>query len=98
LTQLANQKPDFPGKEYPIMKIYVSNLPASSSNAGPARLFQPFGVITSAHVMTCGKSGHSRGFGYVDMVREGRERAVSHMNGEKTGGMLPGVRKARKRL
>ena len=36
------------------MKIYVSNLPAGSSNASLVNLFQPFGVITSAHVVTVG--------------------------------------------
>ena len=80
------------------MMIYVSNLPAGSSNTNLASLFQPFGVITSAHVVTCGNSGHCRGFGYVDMVREDGERAISQLNGETTDGILLRVKEARKGL
>jgi RNA recognition motif-containing protein len=98
LTLLANQKAEFPGKEYPIMKIYVSNLPAGSSNASLVNLFQPFGVIRFAHVVTCGNSGRCRGFGYVDMVREDGERAISQPNGEITDGILLRVKEARKKL
>jgi RNA recognition motif-containing protein len=97
LSLLAIQKAEFPGKEYPTMKIYVSNLPAGSSTASLANLFQPFGAITSVHVMTCGNSGRCRGFGYVDMVRDDGERAISKLNGEIADGILLRVKEARKR-
>jgi RNA recognition motif-containing protein len=98
LTLLANQKAEFPGNEYPIMKIYVSNLPVGNSNASLANLFQPFGVITSVHAMTRGSSGRCRDFGYVDMVREDGECDISKLDREITEGILLRAKEARIRL
>ncbi len=80
------------------MKIYVSNLPAATSDAGLAKIFEPFGIVTSAHVMTSWGSGHSRGFGFVEMIRESGERAISRLNGQETGGLVLRVNEARTRL
>ena len=77
------------------MKIYVSNLPAGTSDAGLAEIFEPFGIVTSAHVMTSWGSGHSRGFGFVEMIRESGERAISKLNGQKTEGLVLRVNEAR---
>jgi RNA recognition motif-containing protein len=98
LTLLADQKAEFPGKDYPIMQTHVSNLPAGSSNACLANLFQPFGVIASTHVMTSGNSGRCRGFGFVDMMREDGERAISKLNREITDGISLRAKAARKTL
>lgn len=97
-TRLADQEAEFLGNEYPIMKIYVSNLPAGASDAGLAKLFEPFGVITSAHVMTSGVSGRCRGFGFVEMMRESGERAISKLNGQIRDGMVLRVNEAKARL
>ena len=80
------------------MKIYVSNLPAGTTDAGLAEIFEPFGIVTSAHVMTRWGSGHSRGFGFVEMMREGGERAVSKLNGQTIDGLALRVNEARARL
>ena len=77
------------------MKIYVSNLPADTSDARLAKLFEPFGIITSAHVMTSGVSGRCRGFGFVEMMRESGERAISILNGRVTDGMVLRVNEAK---
>ena len=34
------------------MKIYVSKLPAGTSDACLADIFEPFGIVTSTHVTT----------------------------------------------
>ena len=94
-TRLADQQAESLGNEYPIMKIYVSNLPAGTSDAGLAELFQPFGVITSARVMTSEFSGRCRGFGFVEMMRESGERAISRLNGQITNGMVLRVSEAK---
>ena len=86
------------GNEYPIMKIYVSNLPAGTSDAGLAEMFEPFGIITSAHVMRSWDFGHSRGFGFVEMMRESGERAISKLNGQLIDGLVLRVNEARARL
>lgn len=77
------------------MKIYVSNLPAGTSDAGLAELFEPFGVIASAHIMTSGVSGRFRGFGFVEMMRASGERAISELNGQITDGMVLRVNEAK---
>ncbi len=79
------------------MKIYVSNLPVGTSDAGLAELFMPFGTVTSARVMTSWDSGNTRGFGYVKMLREGGERAISILNGRITEGLILRVNEARTR-
>ena len=80
------------------MKIYVSNLPAGTSDTGLAEIFKPFGTVTSAHVMTSWGSGHSRGFGFVEMMRESGERAISRLNGQVADGLVLRVNEARARL
>jgi len=79
------------------MKIYVSNLPAGTSNASLAEMFVPFGTITSAHVMVAWDSGRSRGFGFVEMMRESGERAISKLNGQVMDGMVLHVNEAKVR-
>jgi RNA recognition motif-containing protein len=80
------------------MKIYVSNLPAGTSDVGLAEIFEPFGIVASAHVMTPWGSGHSRGFGFVEMMRVSGERAISKLNGQVTNGLVLRVNEARARL
>lgn len=97
-TWLVDPQAESLGNEYPIMKIYVSNLPAGTSDAGLAEMFEPFGIITSAHVMRSWDFGHSRGFGFVEMMRESGERAISKLNGQLIDGLVLRVNEARARL
>lgn len=77
------------------MKIYVGNLPAGTSDAGLAEMFEPFGVVVSARVMTSQVSGRCRGFGYVEMVRTSGERAISRLSSQVTEGMALRVNEAK---
>ena len=77
------------------MKIYVSNLPAGTSDTGLAEMFEPFGIVTSAHVMTSWGSGRCRGFGFVEMMRACGERAISKLNGQVNDGLALRVNEAR---
>lgn len=97
-TRLVDTQAESLGNEYPIMKIYVSNLPAGTSDVGLAEIFEPFGIVASAHVMTPWGSGHSRGFGFVEMMRVSGERAISKLNGQVTNGLVLRVNEARARL
>ena len=94
-TRLADQQAGSLGSEYPTMKIYVSNLPAGTSNAGLAEMFVPFGIISSAHVLMAWDSGRCRGFGFVEMMRESGERAISKLNGQVIDGMVLRVNEAK---
>ena len=82
-NRLVDTQAESPGDEYPIMKIYVSNLPAGTSGAGLADIFEPFGIVTSAHVMTSCGPGHSRGFGFVE--RQEADDLVLRMNEARAG-------------
>jgi RNA recognition motif-containing protein len=77
------------------MKIYVSNLPAGMSDASLAEMFEPYGSVASAHIMTSWGSGHSRGFGFVEMMRESGECAISKLNGKNSDGLVLRVNEAR---
>jgi RNA recognition motif-containing protein len=77
------------------MKLYVGNLPIGTSDTDLKELFSPFGEVTSAHVTKTKLCGRSRGFGFVEMLREYGERAASELNGQQVDRMLLRVREAR---
>ena len=77
------------------MKLYVGNLPIGTSNADLKDLFSPFGEVTSAHVTKTTFSGHFRGFGFVEMLREYGERAASELNGQQIDCMVLRVHETR---
>ena len=77
------------------MKLYVGNLPIGTSNAGLKRLFSPFGEVTTAHVTKTRFSSRTRGFGFVEVLRESGERAVSELNGQQIDCMVLRVNEAR---
>ena len=68
------------------MKLYVGNLPIGTSNADLKELFSPFGEVTSAQVTKTKFSGHSGGF--VEMLREYGDRAISELNGQQIDCMV----------
>jgi RNA recognition motif-containing protein len=63
------------------MKIYVGNLPWSTTDADLEQLFESVGPVTSARVITDRESGRSRGFGFVEMSGEDGTRAIAELNG-----------------
>ncbi|KAM5304107.1 polyadenylate-binding protein 1-like [Glossophaga mutica] len=65
---------------YQGVNLYVKNLDDSIDNEKLRKEFSPYGVITSAKVMTEG--GHSKGFGFVCFSSpEEATKAVTEMNG-----------------
>jgi len=49
------------------MNMYVSNLGFHVSEEDLRKLFEPFGEVSSAKVITDRETGRSRGFGFVEM-------------------------------
>jgi RNA recognition motif-containing protein len=76
------------------MKLYVRNLPSSTSVKDLEDLFTPYGDVTSARVMTKQHGGHPRRFGYVEMVRQNAERAMSALHGQRIDFMVLRVNEA----
>ena len=49
------------------MNMYVSNLSFHTTDDGLRKLFDQFGTVSSAKIITDRVSGQSRGFGFVEM-------------------------------
>ena len=56
------------------MNIYVGNLPYRTTDDELRELFEQFGGVNSARIITDRETGRSRGFGFVDMASEADEQ------------------------
>jgi RNA recognition motif-containing protein len=79
-------------------KIYVGNLPWSTTSADLEAMFAEHGAVRSAEVISDRETGRSRGFGFVEMESdEGLQAAVSALNGHELNGRPLTVNEARER-
>jgi hypothetical protein len=63
-------------------KLYVGNLPFSTTDQILADTFAQFGTVESARIITDRDSGRSKGFGFVEMAEENAAAdAITKMNG-----------------
>lgn len=70
-----------------MIKIYVGNLPFNVTDVELRALFEPYGSIEAASVVTDRDTGRSRGFGFVSMPnQEEGEKAMAALNGKDEGG------------
>lgn len=79
-------------------KIYVGNLPWMATSDDLLALFQPFGAVLHAQVISDHETSRSRGFGFVEM-RDGAEatRAIVALNGSDYSGRKLTVHEAKAR-
>ncbi len=77
-------------------RIYVGNLPFSSTEQSLTELFTEHGQVDSATIITDRETGRSRGFGFVEMS-SGGEEAISALNGQSIEGRALTVNEARPR-
>ncbi|MGI9328879.1 MAG: RNA recognition motif domain-containing protein [Pseudomonadales bacterium] len=63
------------------MKLYVGNLPWSTTSQDLEQLFGEYGAVQSANVISDRETGRSRGFGFVEMSNDDGRRAMSELNG-----------------
>jgi RNA recognition motif-containing protein len=79
-------------------KIYVGNLPWSTTSADLEALFAAHGAVRSAEVISDRETGRSRGFGFVEMeTNEGLQAAIAALNGHEMNGRPLTVNEARER-
>jgi RNA recognition motif-containing protein len=79
-------------------KIYVGNLPFSTTDEELEELFAKHGKVTSAKVITDRETGRSRGFGFVEMEDAGAaDDAIRAFDGTEMGGRPLRVNEARER-
>jgi len=79
-------------------KIYVGNLAFSVSDAELKTMFEPFGAVESATLVTDRGTGRSRGFGFVEMADADADNAIKSLNGADSGGRPLTVNEARPKV
>lgn len=78
-------------------KIYVGNLPWSTTEADLNDLFSPYGTVHSAAVITDRDTGRSRGFGFIEMDDGDADKAIAELDGRDMGGRSLRVNQAQER-
>jgi RNA recognition motif-containing protein len=79
-------------------KLYVGNLAYDTSDSDLQRLFEEFGTVASAQVITDRETGRSKGFGFVEMGSDQEaQAAISALNGKDVGGRALTVNEAKPR-
>ena len=76
-------------------KLYVGNLPFSADDDALQAHFSGVGTVSAAKVITDRDTGHSRGFGFVEM--EDSDKAIEALNGIDMDGRALNVSVARER-
>jgi RNA recognition motif-containing protein len=78
--------------------IYVGNLPFSTTKDDLRQVFEKFGQVVSAEVITDRQTGRSRGFGFVEMADDSQaEAAIAGLGGTDLGGRTLTVNETRPR-
>ncbi len=67
-------------------KIYVGNLPFTTTDAELRTLFSEHGTVESVSLPTDRETGRPRGFGFVEMNQADASRAIQNLNGKDLGG------------
>ena len=76
--------------------IFVGNLNYEATEDSVRALFERYGKVTSARIMTDRETGRSRGFAFVEMENEsGADQAISALNGYSMDGRALNVNEAR---
>ncbi len=77
------------------MKLYVENLPEHTSVQDLENLFTPYGEVKSARISKAYHGGYPRGLGYVEMLKQDAETAISELNGRRIDFMVLRVGEAK---
>jgi RNA recognition motif-containing protein len=79
-----------------VKNIFVGNLDFNASEEGVRNLFERYGQVNSARIMTDRETGRSRGFAFVEMENEGEaDQAITALNGYTLDGRALNVNEAR---
>jgi RNA recognition motif-containing protein len=80
------------------MNIYISNLSFDVNDSDLRELFEEYGAVSSAKVITDKFSGKSRGFGFVEMNSEEEgQKAIEELNQAEYDGKVINVSVAKPR-
>jgi RNA recognition motif-containing protein len=80
------------------MNMYVSNLSFHTMDDDLRKLFEQFGAVSSAKVITDRETGRSRGFGFVEMGSDSEaNEAIKALNNKEIEGRAMSVTVAREK-
>ena len=80
------------------MRIFVANISFTTTEDELERLFEPYGIVDRAQIITDRDTGHSRGFAFVEMPDATQaQAAIAGLNGTSLGGRPLTVNEARER-
>jgi RNA recognition motif-containing protein len=80
------------------MKIYVGNLPHSTTEGSLRQAFEAHGTVNTADLIKDKFSGESRGFAFVEMPTQSEANAaITALNGQDFGGRTLTVNEAKPR-
>ena len=80
------------------MNIYVGNLSYDLTEEDLQQLFEEFGPVTKAAIITDRDTGNPKGFGFVEMENQADgEQAIEELNGNSVKGRDIKVNEARPR-
>jgi len=79
-------------------KLYIGNLPFSTTGADLEEVFGQYGVVESANVITDRETGRSRGFGFVEFENsQDAQAAQAALDGQDYEGRTLRVNEAQER-
>lgn len=74
------------------MNIFIGGIPWSLSEDGMKELFEKFGTVNSARIISDKRTGRSKGFGFVEMPNEDEaKKAIEALNETEIDGRKIGV-------
>lgn len=77
-------------------KIYVGNLPFSTTSESLTEVFGRFGTVDSSKIIIDRETGRSKGFGFVEMSDgAAADSAIAQLHGTDFGGRSLTVNEAR---
>lgn len=79
------------------MKLYVGNLPFSTTQDSLEQLFSNYGEVQEVAIVTDRETGRSRGFAFVTMEDEAAKQAIEALHGSELDGRSLTVNEARPR-
>jgi RNA recognition motif-containing protein len=80
------------------MNLYISNLGYHTTESDLKKMFEQYGAVSSAKIITDRETGRSRGFGFVEMSSsDDAQSAIKNLNGHEMEGRQISVSVARER-
>ena len=80
------------------MRIYLGNLPFTSTEDEVEETFSSYGEVASVTIIRDRDTGRSKGFGFVEMPEDSAaQSAITALHGRELGGRVLTVNEARPR-